>query len=370
MLAFVIEHRLRSRGLGVAWISVALIIVFLQPQGGEVFFSITNTQWLLGLTLAIYLCLPEPDPGSRLELAALALVCLTGPFSLLLLPVLGLQLLVRRDWQSRWKTYAIVAIAASVQLLVLLNSNRLQSKPPSPDDLGNWLLAGFNFLKFGGVNRTVVVAAMAFWVLLIFGLGRYALPRFRAAKRDGDAVYPLARLPDDLCCELVLGVPVEQCHEHQSAGRRLTLFLYPVWAALYGCRGSVRSRPALIALLSASAAIICIASLHRDPRENMQWPAYARFAMARPGLVIPINPVWSFLPTWQVIPPPGLPITEVPSHAAAFQPVSTTDSAGVEFSTETMCSASKFIGIEVNASRAAPGLVALEWGPGRHWQLG
>jgi hypothetical protein len=167
LLAWVIERRLQSRGLNVVWISVAMALVLLQPNNGEVFFSITNTQWILGLALAIYLCLPESDPPSWIELGVLAIVSLTGPFALLLLPVLCLQLLRRRDWLSRWRTYLIVGSGALVELIVLIKSNRLLTSVATGDDLGSWISACWKFLTFGGLNNIVVAATEVFRVQLV-----------------------------------------------------------------------------------------------------------------------------------------------------------------------------------------------------------
>ena len=98
-------------GLGVVWVSLAVAFIALQPHDGEVFFSITNSQWVLGLALALYIGLPEPDPG-WVEVGALAIACVTGPFAVMLLPILLLQAALRRDFHSRWKTYLVVGVGA------------------------------------------------------------------------------------------------------------------------------------------------------------------------------------------------------------------------------------------------------------------
>jgi hypothetical protein len=110
------------------------------------------------------------------------------------------------------------------------------------------------------------------------------------------------------------------------------------------------------------AAVICIESFSPDLRENMQWPAYARFAAVHKGIGLPINPQWPFMPMWQVIPPQSATIEAAPSYSTAFSPTSSKDVEEFEFSVETMCTTSKVIGLEINASHGAAGLVTLQWG--------
>jgi hypothetical protein len=91
---------LRSRMLRV----VAGLILVLLPATHEVFGTMTNVQWLLGLYLV--LSVAQTNPVSKLQAVAdrttLAVAALTGPMSIVIAPLHVIRLAFQRDRPSAW----------------------------------------------------------------------------------------------------------------------------------------------------------------------------------------------------------------------------------------------------------------------------
>lgn len=362
-LVYVLQDRLGKRGLGPGWTSLAVALVALQPHGGEVFFSITNAQWVLGLALALYVAMPERD-GGKVELAALAIACLTGPFSILMTPVLLLQAVVRRDVRSRWKTYLVVGTGALVQLSTLLRSSRLKTPVDTGDTLGSWLSAAGTFFTFGAGEPLSIALAVAFWVLAVIGI--VLALRARVPGRALD----LASLSG--AAAILFGVSLYSVSLWSSVtsisplggGSRYYfvpygLALVGVLLAVHGARA--RAGRVLPWAFVAVATVLCVLSFRPQPRENLQWPAFARFATVHPGVEIPINPQWNFLPTWNVIPPAhatrgSVAPVRVPAESLRQE------SAGVSFDLRPHCPGSRRVGLEARVARAKAGYAHVTWG--------
>ncbi len=118
----------------------------LVPHSGEVFLSITNIQWLLGLVLVVIATEPTWARTSRwlFDLGTIVVVGLTGPFAAVFAPLAAARAFVRRrDLRERIALSAF-ASAALVQVGCYLAGGR----PPTPQapPLGEWLpLAVANF---------------------------------------------------------------------------------------------------------------------------------------------------------------------------------------------------------------------------------
>jgi hypothetical protein len=98
---------------GKPWLALALIAT---PHTGEVFFNITNLQWLTAFVLIQQaLILPPTTRADRIsDRIILALVTLTGPFGIVFLP-----LFAWRWWRDRRRdnavAFGIVLVCAAIQ---------------------------------------------------------------------------------------------------------------------------------------------------------------------------------------------------------------------------------------------------------------
>lgn len=105
---------------GKPWLVLAFALV---PHTGEVFFTITNLQWLTAFVLLQQVLMARPVTWAQriADLAILALVGLTGPFAILFLP-----LFAWRAWRERHTdalaALAVVAACAAVQGALVLRT--------------------------------------------------------------------------------------------------------------------------------------------------------------------------------------------------------------------------------------------------------
>ena len=95
----------------------------LLPYTAEIHANVTNSQWFLAVVAFLIVFLPEAKSLTQklLDNGILIIACLSGPFSIFLLFILGLQATIYRNKQiiSRNK-FIILGLAASIQLLVIL----------------------------------------------------------------------------------------------------------------------------------------------------------------------------------------------------------------------------------------------------------
>jgi hypothetical protein len=366
VLGYVLDDRLGRRGLGVVWVSLAVAFIALQPHDGEVFFSITNSQWVLGLALALYIGLPEPDPG-WVEVGALAVACVTGPFAVMLLPILLLQAALRRDFHSRWKTYLVVGVGAVIQLSVLLASNRLKTNVQTGDTTSSWVTAAWTFASFGALQPLAVALAVALWAMILAGL--LLVLKARAPERTLDLACLFG------AAAIIFGVGLYSVSLWSSVtnigplgvgGGRYYFVPYGLVfcgavLAMHGARGKFLH--ALPWAFVAAAGALCVLSFRPQPRDDLQWPAFARFATVHAGVEIPINPQWPVPPTWNVI--PSQHATEGPA-ALSKVPLESLrkEAVGVSFDLRQHCPASSLVGLEAQVSREKAGYASVAWGSG------
>lgn len=186
LAAYIASDRLRAILRSRALRAVAGLTFVLLPATHEVFGTMTNVQWLLGVYLM--LSVAQTDPASRLQAfadrSALAVASLTGPMSIAIAPLHLARLALRRDRVSAWQA-AAVALPAAAQLFVLMHSGRPVDLVTHPDAVtigkvmvyraivvpligvhaGAWLKsAGLPHLVIG-LGATVAVAGTAALVL-------------------------------------------------------------------------------------------------------------------------------------------------------------------------------------------------------------
>jgi len=372
-LVYVLHHRLKARGFSPNWIIVAVAMIALQPKPGEVFFSIAHSQWVLGLALAVYVCLPGPDPTRRTEAIALGIVSLTGPFSAFLIPIIGLQIVFQPELWARWRTYLIVMTGGLIQISLLMTSNRMGSPAVISNDFASWISSVSTFLTFGGANWSVVASALILWALLVFILVQGTINQTKASFFSSDIVYMF------IASGLIFAVSLysvslwSNVKSISPIGGGSRYYFVPYGLIFVGFILIFRNVPALRVLVVFLVSIISYMSFTPDRRENLQWQAFARFATVHAGVEIPINPRWNFLPIWKVVPPASVVSRTAPSRPVPLDQIRFVSAAGessapgnggtvAEFDTSRMCVGNTSIGLEVEVWRKSPGFVKMQWG--------
>ncbi|MGF7210513.1 hypothetical protein GGE65_005120 [Skermanella aerolata] len=96
------------------------------PHGGEVFLNITNVQWMVAPLLMVIAIQDEPRNRRcmAIDLTAVSIVGLTGPFILFMAPFIA----ARMFWQERSRYNVALAItafmAAGIQIVFIFHSNQ------------------------------------------------------------------------------------------------------------------------------------------------------------------------------------------------------------------------------------------------------
>jgi hypothetical protein len=122
---------------GKPWLALALIAV---PHSGEIFFNVTNLQWLTAFVLIQQvLILPPKTTAQRVsDLLILASVTLTGPFGVAFLP-----LFIWRCWRDRrpdnGAALAVVLVGAAIQLWFVIQTGPRFEYQSAPIRLWNIL---------------------------------------------------------------------------------------------------------------------------------------------------------------------------------------------------------------------------------------
>jgi hypothetical protein len=352
-LVHVLADRLRSAGLSLLLTAIAITAVLLQPNVGEVYFSITNTQWILGLAFAVYICLPTDSPISWSSRVALAITSVTGPFSVLLTPVLALQMILRRDWAARKVTYLIVAAGAIIQASVLSASERARD---SATGTQHWLDAAIVFLTFGGRNHRVVLASTVFWVLLLASLIFQVRARSASGRHPFYLILAATILFGTSIYSVSLWSDVSSVSPIGGGGR---YFFIPYALIFLSAFLSSRRNFLLLSAVTLSVAMICRWSFRPDERNNLQWPAFARFAAFEEGVSLPVNPQWDFKPVWAVVPSA---FERAPAPKSFAVDVAGNAGLPVRFTTAENCPTSTIIGLEAKVTRPEDGRANLAWG--------
>ena len=150
-------------------------------DNAEITFGITSAQWLLALGMFLILAasVPETTIGRVFDCAYLTLSGLTGPFSILLLPIAAYSAWKRKEPWRRVQC-AVLAACAMLQLwaLVILDT---KGRPPYPAGYSAALLARmlagniFAGALLGRVQLAMLPGTGAFVCLLSIAIGGVAI---------------------------------------------------------------------------------------------------------------------------------------------------------------------------------------------------
>ncbi|CAB3687708.1 hypothetical protein [Achromobacter pestifer] len=290
----------RSWTLGVSAIGTAILLmaVAIQPNVGEVFFTLTNTQWLLAAGFAIILLTGDANSlGFKpYRLLGLSILGLTGPFSVVILPVLTLRALYFKDLSANAWIYVTTLFCACIQAAVLLNSPRLAVNGGSIDLL-SWAV-GFGRLAFFSVDAPLGWAgAITLWIAMIVGIASHwaAGGTARTTAVQGVMLTVMALLlllasmysaKSNVAAVIVLG-----------SGSRYTwvpytLILFALW---------IFTKRSLVCQLLIGAIWLAIALpvAHRDTQSSLQFGPFADFSKYQ-NVVIPLHPLVPEFPGWYI----------------------------------------------------------------------
>lgn len=392
-IAWVLQRRAKDGGLNGFLMIFVICAIALQPNLGGVFFYLNSAHFYLGVALAFYVCIPSKNPPPVSEMIFLILACLSGPFAVVLVVMLALQLMVLRDFVRRKAVYIIVLVCALAQGMSLLESQRVSSTSVDTN-VAHWLQAVSAVASFGMKNGIGYVTAAAFWIVT----GGLLVKWIANKGHRSDPVLWLHPLFAAAAALLLLLVSALATGEYlpllSPLGFNGRYFLIPYSLAFYVavvCASSATARSIVLTLI----VLICaegIVLLHGDDglvakdrwmRGNIQWAAYTKFQRIRNDLVIPINPAWPVYPPFWHVQLKGMkdrnksseavsmPVVLRPGRGFEFGGTASNVAAGapyveagstIYFDIKNACSKSTYLGLEVDIWRSRIGWARVSWG--------
>lgn len=301
----ILIHRALQAGIAPLPLAILVFLISIQPNLGEVFFTITNAQWTLGIALAIWAL--SNSSVSLITAPIWILLGLTGPFSLLLLPVLLLKMLVFKDFRNNWPCYSLVFTCGIVQLFFLVHSESFFD--PEGLTTAFWSLA-LIFLRLLLLNAhsiiTLLIAAF-FWLILL-----------KSILKPNQQKVILSFLLYCFLAGLILATAISKHlgNTYQmllfNPGNRYTWIAYSLllFAATLATKHQYRSQMLLAALVFL---IFYRPSYQVIGRFDTQFNSFANFAHYK-VMSIPINPMNPLNPHssshWRIPPQSALPSSE------------------------------------------------------------
>jgi len=370
-LIYVATNRLLKCEL--APLSACIIVIFMlaQPHSGEVFFTLTNAQWFTGAALAIYVLIPVKDTSSNFEKTILLIASLTGPFSLVLTPVLMLQLVIYKDWESRKYIYIILALGTLVQFSAILLFNRF-GNGGFDHDIHHWMTAFYNFMSFGFKPAIPKIAAILFWITfvcaLVLTLGKKWDRSYSSIKFI--VLFLLVGAALFWCAALLAEKGTPQFLSPKGHGARY--FFIPYILILFAAGLLVSQHTKLRYVNFFVLIILTISAFRVHQRDDLQFNSFVNFAKYNSSVLIPINPQQANFPGWHIRLLAHSKSTD--SYLTPFSDLHTQKDIKInDFASELnhdsnmviniqdQCLKSSYIGIELEVNRSEEGAAQIYW---------
>lgn len=376
LLVFVTIKKMSIYGVK-SWVSVmAVLLIILQPTNGEVFFTLTNAQWFIGAALILHVLIPTKQTSVYLYPVFMFVASLTGPFSLLIMPLLIMRLLILKDFKFHIPTYLIVSGGALIQLLFMLGSERVDVVS-SGHGLKHVYDTIISYLSFGASTTIVVMLSLVYWLLLLISFAQYF--RIKSKTESSIKFVPIFVFIGSIWLLFVAMLAVGDAQYILSPlGWGGRYFFIPYTLLIIGTL-LVADYPSLRLIMLSCLLIISLESFSKIERTNLQYRAYVSLSEIHPGLVIPINPVWAAYPSWHL---KNQSISS--SKSVRFIDINYLNvhvdggdyriSEGdliieavdidpkIVFNASGLCTDSKYVGVIVNMTRSNAGWTEMFWG--------
>jgi len=264
-------------------------IIYLQPHSGEVFFNLTNVQWLTGPSLALLALSNFAGPIRLLSIVYISAAALTGPFAIILTPILAWRAWIFKRIRTE---DCLVAVGASVQFIIYLHSERGKGELADPQ-LIHWLSALWTFLTFGSQYFIIQLCSLAFWATIAFRfVSDYRVTRLQTANQYSHRFL----LMFGVCIFIaslyaVKGIP----NVISPRGDGARYFFVPYTTAIIYFTVSQDKLERLGFVKLAMLLAVFLVHFEKVNHENRQFRAFQAAAAVEAGVKIPLNPKgWSF----------------------------------------------------------------------------
>lgn len=289
-LGFLVFRLFRRQAIPVGWGIPAMIGIVILPVYPEIYFSLTNVQWLLGIAVTLLVLFSGPLGLGWPRLLLVGFLGLTGPFCIPLLPVFLLRAAVARFRGVDWWLGGVLAFCAVIQLGFMAVSER----SGGGGELG-WVplwraVATFFAMGLPGwAGWLGVLYFLALGVLAVRDCRRSGLASngtwilFAGALFFGSGVWASIDFLDSLS-------PVGWGGRYFFIPYGLSLL------AIFWLSRSNVTRGTLVAWLFLISAI----QFKPVQRPELHFQSFAWLASHRSEVLIPIHPQWENFPSWHL----------------------------------------------------------------------
>ena len=373
----IIIQRAMAVGIGTFSLFGLVFLMLIQPNQGEVFFTVTNAQWCLGAALCIWVLSSESEQMSFLsfigKLPILILLGLTGPFSLIILPAMFIKAFIFKDIKKNILLYVSVFFCGIIQLLIILHSNTT-STLEHLDSLRLWVFA-FIHINLFNVNSTFkLTAAILFWLIFFFSIVRNNKENFKSK----DLILTLLYF---FTAELIIFLAGHKCKEYvllSAGGNRYTWIAYLL--ILFGVALATKRQYFIQCILGILLFFAFYQNYTVLLREDLKFESYANFSNYK-LIDLPINPpVGKVFPPLHVTAGPVIDksylleqqklnlanftsksISIKPGHETGIRLSWSTDNSLLSYTKKINCDKAKDIGVEMNIQPFSPGFIGFLW---------
>ncbi|KTD14142.1 hypothetical protein Lgra_0752 [Legionella gratiana] len=349
------------------------ILVSFQRYNSQNLFNISYSQWMLGAALSLLVLTKDPSfKSSALNIILLFLLGLTGPFSLILIPILILKSFIIKDFRKNIWMYLVVIGSGIVQLCILLHSERLGSKTIDPH-IWDWLTSFIQIVLFGANTVLTKICALFFYVILMitmFSKTNLTLKQSEikiqvALNMMGAVLFIFAA--QWACKENPMAVALDDATRYVWIPQTLIFF-----SAIIISNNNLLTQIALFTV----AFIICFQQFHPVTFQNLQFKSFANFANYT-NITIPISPQWAEFPGWHIN---GVPRNNVPAEQVnikfstisvagaktnllknKFEIISISNDPMLTFNNKIICKKASDVGLEFNIWRSHEGWMQVFW---------
>ncbi len=347
------------------WLAIACaLLIGLQPNLGQIFFTATNAQWFLSVALCVIAAVPGALSGP-LAVPLVAALCLTGPFSVLTVPVVLLRCFFDRPLDRRQIALsAVVVLCAAIQIWFILESGR--GSDPVNLAWKVWLRVLFDSFTFGGDNVAVMPLSVAYWSV-VAALVVLLLKGWWGSRELHATTVTTFCLIVAAGCMFVGGL---WAFKHTPGALNpifgnARYYFAPYGMIVLALALNHRLYPVLTKAGLLIFALICVLQFKSVSRESLAFPSYAAFAKVHADLVIPVTPLINHYPGWHINTRDAVArnARSADHHLTgdALSALQTSDDS-VSVPYAQRCPDSAHIGLELVLERAEEGLVTISWG--------
>jgi hypothetical protein len=273
-------------------LAAAIVVV---PAGFEVLMNLVNSQWLypIGVAMILHMRAPENRLGAFAEYLFVALVGITGPFSIFLCPMALALYFAKRE--RRLMIFSVIlTICAVVQTYYIVRSGGvIDVAVPAPYSWTLWITApAFGFTRtFSPVNQLFNGYVGVFLVVACIPLAMWMA--FRSTYRNQYLTLAAFAL------FVVYGGMFKSRGDLSTLqGNPRYLFAGSVFFIWFLCCAAAESRQGIRVLILSVVVIALTNSAYNQlgveqASIDYHWPEYAQKISQGGPVIVPINPNWA-----------------------------------------------------------------------------